>query len=122
MAKILLIEDDAFLQKMYRKKFTVVGYQVDVASDGEEGLAKVKTVQPDVVVMDVMMPKLNGLEALQRMKADDTTKNIPVLILTNLSGTEDAETAVKRGAAGYLVKSDLTPDEVVDKVKAILGS
>lgn len=120
-AKILLIEDDVFLQKMYRKKFQVAGYDVQTASDGEEGVAKSKSFTPDVIVMDVMMPKLNGIAALEQMKADPATQNTPVLILTNLSGTEDAEAAVKKGAAAFLVKSDLTPDEIVDKVKAILG-
>lgn len=121
MTKILLVEDDQFLLKMYRKKFEVAGYAVEVAHDGVEGLEKMKSIKPDLVIMDVMMPKMNGLEATEKAKADPEIKDIPILIFTNLSGTEDASTAVERGAVDYLVKSDLTPTQVVDKVKAILN-
>lgn len=120
MTKILLIEDDVFLLKMYRKKFQVAGYDVDTAQNGKDGLEKVPAYKPDLIVMDIMMPKLDGLAALDRLKADESTKHIPVLILTNLSSTEDAQTAVTKGAVGYLVKSNLTPDEIVDKIKTII--
>lgn len=120
MAKILIVEDDTFLLKMYGKKFEVEGFQVDTALDGEEGLAKVKTFSPDLVLMDIMLPKLNGLEAISRIKADPSTAKIPVLVLTNLSTTDDAGTAAQRGAVGVLIKSNVTPSQVVAKVKAIL--
>ena len=120
MPKILIVEDDPFLLKMYNKKFQVEGFQVETAEDGISGLQKMKTFIPDLVIMDVMMPKLNGLEAVEKAKSDPATSNIPILILTNLSAATDAEAAVKKGAVGFLVKSDTTPTQVITKVKTIL--
>lgn len=120
MPKILIVEDDPFLLKMYSKKLQLVGYQVEIAKDGVEGLVKLKSFMPDLVLMDVMLPKLNGLEAIDRAKADPQTKNIPILVLSNLSATADTETAVKKGAVGYLIKSDYTPAQVVSKVQELL--
>ena len=119
--KILIVEDDSFLLKMYSKKFELEGFEVQTAADGSEGLEKMKSFQPDLVLMDIMMPKMSGLEAMDKAKADPTTKNIPVLVLTNLSTTDDAEAAVKKGAVGFLVKSDVTPSQVLAKAKEILS-
>lgn len=121
MAKVLIVEDDQFLLRMYKKKFEVAGFEVEIAGDGEEGLLRMRTTKPDIVLMDIMMPKLNGLDAIVQAKADNLIKNIPVLVLTNLSNTDDAQSAVTNGALGYLVKSDFTPSQVVDKVKEIIG-
>lgn len=120
MAKILIVEDDHFLLKMYKKKFEVGGFQVDVAEDGVMGLEKMKSFSPDLVLMDIMMPKLNGLEALDKAKIDPELSKIPILVLTNLSTASDAQAAVKKGAVGFLVKSDVTPSQVIAKVKSIL--
>lgn len=122
MTKILLVEDDPFLLKMYQKKFQIEGFDVQTAPDGEEGLIKIKSFIPDLVLMDVMMPKLNGIDAVVKAKADPAIKNIPIVILTNLSATDDAQAAVKNGAAGYLIKSDYTPGQVVDYVKKVLNT
>lgn len=120
MPKILIVEDDPFLQKMYRKKFELAGFTMEVAGDGEEGLAKMRLFKPDLVVMDIMMPKLNGIDAVAQAKADTDLTSIPILVLTNLSSTEDAKLAVSNGAVGYLVKSDYTPAQVITKVKEVL--
>ena len=120
MAKILIVEDDAIMQKIYHKKFELEAFEVETAGDGEEALKKVKSFMPDFVLMDVMLPKLNGIEALQRIKADPETARIPILVLSNLSTTDDAQTAKEKGAIGYIVKSDVTPSQVVAKVKQIL--
>lgn len=120
MTKILIVEDDPFLSKMYKKKFEVGGFEVQVAEDGVSGLEKMKSFTPDLVLMDIMMPKLNGIEAMEKAKADPSLSKIPVLILTNLSTAADASMAVKKGAAGFLVKSDVTPAQVVAKTKSIL--
>lgn len=122
MAKILIVEDDPFLLKMYSKKLQIEGFEVEIAKDGEEGLIKLKSFKPDLVLMDVMLPKLNGIEAIEMAKADPTTKNIPILVLSNLSSTVDSETAVKKGAVGYLIKSDFTPSQVIEKIKEYLPS
>lgn len=122
MSKVLIVEDDQFLSKMYAKKFQIAGYEVALAGDGVEGLSKMRMFKPDLVLMDIMMPKLNGLDAISQAKADQMIKAIPIIVLTNLSNTDDATEAVKRGAIGYLVKSDYTPSQVVDKVKEQLSS
>lgn len=120
MAKILLVEDDQFLLKMYKKKFEVSGFVVEIAHDGLEGLEKMKSFAPDLVMMDIMMPKLSGIEAIIKAKADPSLKDIPIVVLSNLSSTTDAEEAVKKGAVDFLVKSNLTPNQVVNKAKLVL--
>jgi|SRR3972149_8050101 len=120
MPKILIVEDDPFLLKMYTKKLQVEGFEVEIAKNGEEGLIKLKSFMPDLALLDVMLPKLNGLEVIERAKADPQTKNIPILVLSNLSASADTETAVKAGAVGYLIKSDYTPSQVIGKVKDLL--
>lgn len=121
MAKILIIEDDPILQKIYHKKLTLEGFEVDTAQDGITGLNKIKSFNPDLVVMDVMLPKLNGIDAMEKAKADPETSKIHFLVLSNLSTVTDAETAMKKGADGFLVKSDVTPAQVVSKIKQILN-
>ena len=113
MAKVLIVEDDGFLSKMYAKKFQVAGFEVQIAGDGVEGFSKAKTFKPDLILMDILMPKQNGIETLDKLKADPETKGIPVIMATNLSTTDDAETAKKKGAVKYIVKSEVTPAEIV---------
>lgn len=119
--KILIIEDDALISRMYQKIFTFENYQVDVAADGEEGLAKVKSWKPTLVLLDVMMPKMNGLEVLEKVKADPEVKGIPVVMLTNLAGSSDAEAALTKGAVKYIIKSEYDPKQVEQLVKEILA-
>ena len=121
MAKILLIEDDKLMLRLYQKAFGFENYEVETAVNGEEGLAKVKSGKPDLILLDIMMPKMHGLEVLDRLKADPEVKDIPVVILTNLAGEEDAETALAKGAVKYIIKSEHKPKEVVDAVKQVLA-
>lgn len=122
MAKILLVEDDPLMLRMYQRKLLNDGYEVETAVNGEEGLVKIRSFRPDMVLLDIMMPKLNGFQVLERMKADPTTAKIPVIILTNIGGTqEDIEKGLGLGAVAYLVKSYYRPDEVVAKVKEVLA-
>lgn len=122
MAKILIVDDDPLLVKMYQTKFESDGYQVFTAGDGEEGLAKAKSEKPDIILLDVMMPKKNGLEVLKLLKADVVTHQTPVVMLTNVSASEaDSTNAFELGAVTYLVKASYTPKEVVQKVKEILS-
>ena len=122
MAKVLLVEDDSLMVRMYQRKLASDGYDVSVAVNGEEGLAKIRSFRPDLVLLDIMMPKLNGLQMLERMKADPTVSQIPAIILTNLGGSqEDIERGLELGAVAYLVKSAYRPDEVVAKVKEVLS-
>jgi len=119
-AKILIIEDDPLMSRMYQRIFTFQKYDVEVAADGEEGLAKVASVHPTIILLDVMMPKMNGLQVLEKLKADPETKAIPVIMLTNLAGQQDAETALAKGAVKYIVKSEHDPKEIADLVKEII--
>lgn len=121
MAKILIVEDDPLMSRMYQKIFTFEKYDVEMAGDGEEGLAKASAVNPTLILLDVMMPKMNGLEVLEKLKADEATKHIPVVMLTNLAGQQDAETALAKGAVKYIIKSEYEPKEVADMVKEILA-
>lgn len=121
MAKVLIIEDDPLMSRMYQKIFTFEGFEVEVAGDGLEGLEKVRIVKPTLVLLDVMMPKMNGLDVLKKLKADPETKATPVVMLTNLAGQQDAETALTLGAVKYIVKSEYEPKQVANMVKEILA-
>lgn len=122
MARILLIDDDALLLRMYQSKLVEDGFEVDVATDGVPGLQKASEVKPDLILLDIMMPKLDGLEVLRKLKENELTKNIPVIVLTNVGGSEeDVERGLSLGAVAYLVKAAYTSKEVVQKIKEILG-
>ena len=121
MAKILIIEDDPLMSRMYQKIFTFENYEVVMASDGVEGIDKVRAEKPTLILLDVMMPKMNGLEVLDKLKLDPETKAIPVVMLTNLAGQQDAESALAKGAVRYIIKSEHDPKEVSDMVKQILS-
>ncbi|MEO8581904.1 MAG: response regulator [Patescibacteria group bacterium] len=120
MAKILIIEDDPLMSRMYQKIFSFEQYDVDMANDGEEGLLKAKNLKPTAILLDVMMPKLNGFQVLERLKLDPDLKDIPVIMLTNLASEQDAETAMLKGAVKYIVKSQYDPKEVTKMVKEII--
>jgi DNA-binding response OmpR family regulator len=122
MAKVLLIEDDTILLNMYKVKFTKAGHEVQTASNGVEGLELLKSFHPDIALMDLMMPQMDGFTALTHAKSDTQIKDIPIIILTNLSQIEDAQTTLKSGALDYIIKSDLTPLQVLEKVNAHLSN
>lgn len=121
MTKILIVEDDPLMSRMYQKIFKFEGYDVDFAADGEEGLDKIRSTKPTLILLDIMMPKINGLEVLTKIKQDPETKAIPVIMLTNLAGTQDAEAALTKGAVKYIIKSENEPKQVVNMVKEILA-
>ena len=121
MPKVLVVEDDPLMARLYQKAFTFEGYDVLVAYDGEEGLKKTKAEKPNLVLLDIMMPKMNGLEFLDSLKAHADIKTTPVVILTNLASDKDAEIALSKGAVKYIVKSEHDPKEVVNMVKEILA-
>jgi CheY-like chemotaxis protein len=121
MTKVLIIEDDPLMSRMYQKIFTFEKYEVEVAGNGEDGLAKVSTYNPTVILLDVMMPVMNGLQVLEKLKANPATASIPVIMLTNLAGQQDAETALSKGAVKYIVKSEHKPKEIADMVDEIIS-
>lgn len=118
--KILVVEDDRTLARLYAAKLEKSGYEVAVAFDGEEGLEKVVSFQPDVVLLDIIIPKLDGFAVLERMKQDPKAAHIAVILLTNLGQDEDVSKGKKLGARDYLVKSQFTPSEIVQKMEAVL--
>lgn len=123
MAKILIVEDDTLLMEMYAQKFKKDGYEVVKAVDGEEGLRVARQEKPGLILLDIMMPKINGLQVLQAIKEDpdEQIKNIPVVLLTNLArGMSDVNRGLELGAATYLIKGKVKPAGVVAKVKEIL--
>lgn len=118
---ILIIEDDFFVRDLYNRAFKRKGYNCIVAVDGVEGLAKVKSVNPNIVLLDIMLPKENGIDVLKEIKGPNSTiKAVPVYLLTNLGQEEIIKDAFKIGADGYLLKAKMTPDQVVAEVEAFL--
>lgn len=122
MIKILLVEDDPLIQRMYSKELLLGGFDVVMASDGEEGLQKASTENPQLILLDIMMPKKNGFEVLSELKANESTKNIPVIILTNLMHEHDAATAIENDALAYIIKSDIEPREILEIINKALAT
>ncbi|MFA6255066.1 MAG: response regulator [Patescibacteria group bacterium] len=121
MAKVLVAEDDQFLSKAYSAKLKKSGFEVMLANDGEEVMQKVKTEKPDIILLDLIMPKKDGFEVLAELKKDEKLKKIPVVVLSNLGQEEDITRGKKLGAVGYLVKSNIPISAVVEKINQILG-
>lgn len=122
MPTVLIIEDDKLVSRMYEKVFTTGGFTVLVAENGKVGIQLAQENSPDVIFCDVMMPKMNGLQVLESLKQDEKTKNIPIAMLTNLSGTQDSEKAIQNGAVTYLVKSQHKPKDILEKAQEILAA
>jgi len=120
MVKVLVVEDDVLISRMYKKVFQSERYEVFVAENGQVGLDLARTIEPTIILLDILMPKLNGMQMLQQLKADPKIAKIPVVILTNLAGTADAEKALGLGAVKYIIKSEHKPKEVFDIVKGII--
>ena len=121
MTKIAIIEDDLVISQMYRMKFEADGFEVQLANDGEKGVALVKSFKPDIVLLDLQMPNLNGTGALRQIRESSWGKEVPVIILTNL-GKEEAPKEIKDlGIHSYIVKAELTPRQVVSHVKEALN-
>ena len=120
MAKILIVEDDKFLRELIAQKLTKEGYETFEAVDGEDGIKKIKEEKPELVLLDLILPGIDGFEVLSRMKEDPILSKIPVIILSNLGQKEDVERGLKLGAIDYLIKAHFTPGEIIEKIKAIL--
>jgi len=121
MKTILFIEDESALQKTVGEILKQEGYEVIPALDGEVGLKLAQRKTPDLILLDLVLPKLHGFEVLKKLKENSETKNIPVVVLTNLEGIEDVDKAIELGAQSYLVKAQYELKELVEKVKKILN-
>ena len=119
--KILIVEDEATLQKALTEFLTAEGFDVLSALDGEKGLELAKKEKPDLVILDIILPKKDGYEVLEEIKSQEDTKSIPVILLTNLESPEDIDRAFEKGASTYLIKSNYKLEEVVSKIKSTLG-
>ncbi len=121
MKKILFVEDEAVLQKTLTEILKNEGYKVVNALDGESGLRLAKSQKPDLVLLDIVLPRLQGLEVLKAIKDDPETKDIPVIILTNLESSQEIEKALAFGATTYLLKTQYTLPEITEKIKSAIG-
>lgn len=117
---VLIVEDDVFLAGIYQKKFEMEGFRVFLANNGEKGLTETKKRKPSVVLLDILLPKMDGFAVLEALKKDAEVKNIPVILLTNLGQKDDVERGIEQGAEDYLIKIHFKPSEVVDKVRKVL--
>lgn len=122
MKKILFIEDESTLQRAITRALADQGYKTLSALDGETGIAIAHKELPDLILLDLIIPKKNGFAVLSELKKDSETAHIPIIILTNLEGSADVERALTSGATTYLVKTNYKLEEVVDKIKNILAS
>lgn len=120
MYKILVAEDDAFLSKVYQLKLSNKEFNVKIASNGVEALDMMKNFIPDIVILDLIMPQMDGFTVLEEMKKNDDLKNIPVLVATNLGQTEDFEHAKSLGASDYIIKSDLAMSDIIKKIHSLI--
>jgi len=121
MTKIAIIEDDPVISQMYRMKFEADGFEVQLADNGKRGVAMVESFKPDIILLDLQMPVMNGAEALTKIRAQGWGKKIPVIILTNLGEEEAPKSLQLLGILSYIVKAELTPRQVVGRVKDALG-
>ena len=115
--KVLIIDDEAPIVGMYQEKLEHEGFQVLSATGGESGIEKAKKEKPDIILLDLIMPKLNGLDVLKTLKGDPITQNIPVFLLTNIPEDSGGDKGQKLGAAGYLFKAETEPQKLVQVLK-----
>lgn len=118
--KILIIEDDFFICELYQRQLQKEQYEVVSASDGAEGLIQATQQKPDLILLDIMLPRLNGLDLLRTIKSKPETKDIPVILLTNLGQDSVIKEGFSLGAEGYLIKSAYTPSQIINEIKSFL--
>lgn len=117
---VLLVEDDGFLASIFAQKFELEGFEVVYATNGEDGVRLAKKETPDVILLDLLMPKMDGFEALEQLKKEEKLKDVPVIIMSNLGSREDIERCYSLGAVGYIIKAHSLPHETVHMVKTLL--
>lgn len=120
--KILLIEDEKIMINLLEKKLTKEGYDISVARDGEEGLIKMRQSKPDLVLLDIVMPKMGGLEVMEEMVKDKELNKIPIIIISNSGQPVELDEAQRLGAKDWLIKTEFDPQEVLDKVIKQIGN
>ncbi|OGZ56742.1 MAG: hypothetical protein A3H64_01655 [Candidatus Ryanbacteria bacterium RIFCSPLOWO2_02_FULL_45_11c] len=119
---VLIVDDDEFLLEMYALKFKEEGFTVEIAETGKDALTKIESVKPDVVLLDVVLPEMDGFAVLQKMRPEKKSGLPIIVLLTNLSQKDDTERGMRLGADDYVVKAHFTPSEVVEKVRKLLSA
>lgn len=121
-SKILLVEDDPMVVRMYQRKLNIDGFHLTLAYNGEEGMSALGKEVPDIILLDIMMPKMNGIEMLKNVRADQRLKDIPVVMLTNLGDRpEDIQKCKDMGASDYWVKANIPLNEMTERIKKVLA-
>lgn len=120
MARILVVDDSPALLELYDFTLSSEGHKIETAKDGDEGLKKVKEFKPDLVLLDILMPNKDGFETLKELRHEEETKNLPVLLLTNVDEQSKVEEGLKLGATDYIVKFQQTPNQVVEEIRQVL--
>jgi|SRR3989344_5857912 len=122
MKKVLVIEDDEFLANAYRVKLTKAGFDIQIAGDGEAALSALESFAPDIVLLDLVIPKKDGFAVLEELRANEKWKQLPVIIASNLGQKEDIERGLKLGANDFVIKSEYSLDDVVKKINGFIGA
>ncbi len=122
MKKIIIVEDEEILRNLLQKKLLAEGYEVDIAEDGEVGLLKIKENKPDLILLDIIMPKMGGFEMLEELQKDESLLDIPVIVVSNSGQPVEIDRAQKLGVKDWLVKTEFDPQEVIEKVIAQIGN
>ena len=117
---VLLVEDNDFIRNMYQLKLSKAGLTVEEAVDGKQALEKIKAKKPDLVLLDMMMPNMSGIDVLKQLNKDKVVPDLPVIVLTNIMNSQAITEARDLGARDYIIKTDLTPSQVIDKLKPFL--
>ncbi len=119
--RILIVEDDDFLRSLAVTKLTAEGFAMEVAASGDEGLNKALATPPDLMILDLMLPQLSGFEILEKVRANEATKKLKVIVFSNLGEEADIKKCLDLGVSEYLVKANFTLDELAEKIKTVLG-
>lgn len=119
--RILIVEDDDFLRSLAVTKLTTEGFAMEVASSGDEGLEKVLTTPPDLMILDLMLPQVSGFEILEKVRTNEATKKLKVIVFSNLGEEADIKKCLDLGVSEYLVKANFTLDELAEKIKTVLA-
>ena len=119
-AKVIWVEDDEFLNSLITRKLVSEGFDVQAALNGEEGIKLIEKDVPDVVLLDILLPEMNGYDVLEKIKSNPETKDVPVILFSNLASKEDIDKGYNLGASKFLIKSSLVPDEIVGEIEEVL--
>ncbi len=122
MKKIIIVEDEEILRNLLQKKLENEGYEVEVAEDGEQGIKKIRETKFDLILLDIIMPKMGGFDVLEAMQKDENISDIPVIVVSNSGQPVEIDRAQKLGARDWIVKTEFDPQEVINKVKQQLGT